>query len=125
MDGKGTGVAAFQLTDAEKGTLSYIDTFDAGENPSYLIANKEGTRMYAVNEMHDSESSITALSIDRDTGALIKLATQSCVGLAGCFLELDPSEQFVIAANYLSGTLGVLPVDEEGTVLICTITSLL
>ena len=68
-----------------------------------------------MNEMHDSESSVTALSIDKDSGALTKLGSESIRGLAGCFIELDPTEQYVIAANYLCGTLGVLPLDAEGT----------
>ena len=47
VDGKGTGVAAFQIKeeDESSGTLTPLGVFDAGHNPSYLIANKAGTRL--------------------------------------------------------------------------------
>lgn len=116
--------------DAQRGALSPRGTFSGIANPSFVIANTRGARaqvngliLYAVSETSaDDQSapgSVWALKVERadDSGpvTLSALNKQPCRGGLGCHLSLDRSGRWVLVANYGTGSAGVLPVREDGS----------
>ena len=53
-------------------------------------------------------------TIDQKTGALTLLNLESSVGEGPCHLIVDKEGKHVLAANYGSGSVVVLPIDEKG-----------
>jgi 6-phosphogluconolactonase (cycloisomerase 2 family) len=86
----------------------------AGTNPTYLVASKDGTRLYCANEAEPS--SVCAFAIDRTPGAelLTPLNTVSAEGLGACWVTLSPDEKFLLATNYTSGSVVSFPVTDSG-----------
>ena len=115
VDGKGEGIKSYRMSPVDGSLLPLCGGLatPAGPNPTFLVANRAGTRLYAVNECYDgTDSTVTALSIDRASGRLEVLGSAGTGGVAGCFVTLDASEQYVLAANYGSGSVAVIPTDE-------------
>lgn len=89
-------------------------------NPSFLVMNRAGDRLYAVSEVGDFEGTdgggVVGYAVGED-GVLTELGRAPTHGGAPCHLALDPSERFVVAANYSGGSASVLPIDQRGAPL--------
>jgi 6-phosphogluconolactonase len=87
-------------------------------SPSFLAINKDGTRLFAVNETGDSATdaagAVTSFSVDPATGALSLLSKTSSAGPAPCHLSLDKEEKNVLVANYWGGSVTIFPVQADG-----------
>lgn len=79
-------------------------------NPSYLVANTAATRLYTV---HGDQSEVTALEIRAD-GRLQALGTRSTHGRNPVHLALTWGGRHLLVANYATGTLCTLPIQEDG-----------
>jgi 6-phosphogluconolactonase len=104
--GTGDGIRAYRVN-AETGGWKLIQKIDGLVNPSWLLANREGTMLYALHADQDYASSF---KIDRETGQLTPLNRARTGGLNGVSAKLDPTEKFMVLANYGSGHVCVLPV---------------
>jgi 6-phosphogluconolactonase len=82
------------------------------ENPSFLITDRAGRCLYAVHSDGDRASSYR---IDPATGRLSLLNHQSTGGQNGVHLSIDPTGTLLVAANYASGTLALLPINSDGS----------
>ena len=80
-------------------------------NPSWLVANRAGTVLYA---LHADEDYASSYRIDRATGRLTPLNKAATGGRNGVSAKLDPTGKFLVVANYASGSVGVLPVAADG-----------
>lgn len=100
------------------GSLTYRGLAAESPSPSFLAISKDGRFVYAVNELGDyggaPTGSVTAFRRDPDSGALTPLNTVSSHGSYPCHICLSPAGRHAIVANYGSGTLAVLPVQEDG-----------
>ena len=86
-------------------------------NPSYLAISPNKKFVYAVSEAADAKNkggSIASFSFNNITGALNLLNQQPSNGNNPCYVSADKSGRWVIAGNYSSGTLAVLPVFKNG-----------
>ncbi len=87
-------------------------------NPSFIVLSSDGRRLYAVNEAVSFEGrpggGVSAFSRHPGTGELTLLNTRSSGGVEPAHLELGPSERFVLVANYGSGSIAVLAVEDDG-----------
>ena len=88
-------------------------------NPSFLAIDRSRGRLFAVNETAEFEGkpggSVSAFSIDPETGNLRLLNRQSSHGTDPCHLTLDNTGRYVLAANYSGGNIAVLPVHDDGS----------
>jgi 6-phosphogluconolactonase len=88
------------------------------ENPSYLVIDAKRPLLFCVNETSNfggkPAGAVSSFSIDRDTGKLTLINQQSSLGTDPCHLTLDQTGKFLLAANYSSGSVVVIPVDENG-----------
>lgn len=110
---KGKGICLYQF-DTETGASEYLGVTEI-ENPSYLVADTEGDRVYAVTENEDNPSFANALSFDSHSGKLTILNRQKTKGAAPCNVTLSPDGKYVITANYAGGSISVFPVKEDGS----------
>ena len=104
--------------DARSGQLSAPELAVEATSPSFLAASPNGRFLYAVNEVSDfggkKAGAVSAFAIDRATGKLTALNTQSSVGAGPCHLIVDKAGKNVLVANYGGGSVAVLPVQKDG-----------
>lgn len=105
--------------DPVTGELKSVDAFKAGANPSFLALHPTGRYLYAVNESGVSAGqpggAVSAFSIDPQSGKLTLLNRQPSRGSGPCHLNVDRTGNFVLVANYGSGSLAVFPVSADGS----------
>lgn len=110
---RGDGISVFKC-DPSTGKLSLVQVVGELVNPSFLARNKAGNRLYVV---HGDCEDISAFKIDAASGQLEFLNRQSTEGKNPVHLALDPTEKFVVVSNHITGTLVVLPIAEDGSLL--------
>lgn len=116
VDGKGEGVYVYAMNN-ETGALTYKNVSESIISPSYLAVHPNGRFVYAVNEYDGGEesfASLTALSYHSEDHSLAFLNEVSSLGQYPCHLSIDNSGKFVMAANYVGGSVVVYPIEEEG-----------
>lgn len=108
---RGEGISVFAVSpDQQK--LERIQLLGNLANPSYLLLNRAGDRLYSV---HGDLEYVSTFSVDQKTGHLNFMQQQDCQGKNPVHLELDPTEQFLIVSNHWTSALAVLPVKADGT----------
>ena len=117
VHGKGQGI--YQLAmDAQTGELGKPALACRTTNPSFLAADPTGRWLYAVNELMNWRGrpggALSAFAIQPD-GSLRQINQRASGGAAPCYLSLDAAGQFLLAANYASGTVALLPVQPDGS----------
>jgi 6-phosphogluconolactonase len=115
--GNGRGIHLFRA-DRATGALTPAGVHEMGTSPSHLAVNAAGTRLYSANETDrqgkDKEGTVTAFAIDRADGSLKPLNTVRSGGAGPTYVSLHPAGKFLLVANYFGGSIGVLPVLEDG-----------
>jgi 6-phosphogluconolactonase len=116
---KGIYVSRFQATTGE---VSEPRLAAEIRNPSFLAVHPNHRFLYSVSEdplsvgpYNDKGSFINAYAIDRATGKLSLLNTVASGGTSTCYVSLDPSGKYLLAASFGSGTVTVLHVKEDGS----------
>jgi 6-phosphogluconolactonase len=89
-------------------------------NPSFLTVSPNNKFVYAVNENTDSTrftvgGNISAFSFDKTNGTLTEINKQPSGGKHPCYVAIDKTGRWVFAGNYSSGTVGLLAVNEDGS----------
>ena len=109
-EGGGTGVALATYA-PETGTVTGTGTITGVDNPSYLAVRPNGRTLYAVNEQQDGGVTAIALADDGDHRIL---GTRSTGGAGPTHLSVHPGGQWLLSANYTSGSVAVHPIDASG-----------
>src|SRR6266705_562214 len=68
--------------------------------------------LYAV---HADLDEVSAYAIDKQTGRITALNRQSCGGKNRVHLSIDPTGRWIVTANYTAGSVGVVPIEKDGT----------
>lgn len=116
VDGQGEGIYIYQM-DPQTGLLTHQGTVLGVINPSYLAVAEVANLLFAVNELAraDEESGfVSAFAIDPQTRQLTFLNQQPSAGVAPCHVSTTAGGNFALAANYMTGTVSVLPVAADG-----------
>lgn len=115
--GESRGIYTFRF-DPVTGALHATGQVAEVEHPSYLAIHPGGRLLYAVNETGQFAGNpgggVSAFAIDAATGALSLLNQERSHGAAPCYVCVDPTGRCVLVANYSSGNVAVLPVEEDG-----------
>jgi 6-phosphogluconolactonase len=113
---KGIYVYSFQPS---TGKLDSIGLAAETPNPTFLAVHPNHKYLYAANEIGkykgENTGSISAFRIDAANGKLMPLNTVSSHGNGPCYVTVDRSGKFVLAANYGGGTVSVLPISADGS----------
>src|SRR6201999_727860 len=104
--------------DRDSGALKAAGVVEMGTSPSCLVLNSAGTRLYSANETDrfgdKKEGTVSAFAVDPHDGGLKLLNTVRSAGVGPTYISLHPSGRFLLVANYLSGSIAVIPVLEDG-----------
>jgi len=111
------GIYAFRFNQVT-GALTSIGLVAETPSPSWLVTSPSGQFLYAANETDDVDADksggVSAFRIDRATGGLTTLNSQSSRGAHPCHLAVDRTGTHVVVANYTGGNLAVLPIAADG-----------
>lgn len=98
--------------DPTQGKLTYEAGYAGVGNPSYLIANRAGTRLYAVSEA--KRGVVHAFRIDAATGDPEPFGEAETGGGSPCHLDLSADERLLFVSNYMGGNAVAFRLDAEG-----------
>ncbi|MBB4401797.1 MULTISPECIES: lactonase family protein [Rhizobium/Agrobacterium group] len=81
------------------------------ENPSFLAFDRTGQFLHTV---HGDSDRVTSFAIERSTGKLKPLGTQSTRGRNPVDLSFDPTNRYLVIANHVTSSIVLLPRLENG-----------
>lgn len=113
---RGEGISVFTVS-ADQQKLERIQLVGGLDNPSYLLLNKAGDRLYCV---HGDLEQVSTFKVDQKSGCLTLMQQQNCQGKNPVHLALDPDEKYLIVSNHWSSTLAVMPLNPDGTLAAVT-----
>jgi 6-phosphogluconolactonase len=118
VEGKGEGIYAFRV-DESSGALQAVGATAGVANPSYLAPDATGRFLYAVNELKvfggRPSGTVSAFAIGPADATLRALNTQLTHGTDPCHVAVHPQGKHVFVANFMSGSVCVLPVRDDGS----------
>jgi 6-phosphogluconolactonase len=111
------GIYGFQW-DTETGAFSGIHPVGETTNPSFLALHPSGRFLYAVNEdaAPSGTDRVTAFAVGDPVSSkpLRVLGSVSSGGSAPCHISIDSTGRWLFVANYLTGSIGVFPIQSDG-----------
>jgi 6-phosphogluconolactonase len=117
VDGQAEGILSCRY---EAGTIGPVRVLARTRNPSFLVLSSDGRRLYAVNETVEFEGQpgggVTAFARDPRSGDLSPLNTRPSGGVEPAHLELAPGGNFLLVANYRSGSVAVFRLEADGSI---------
>ena len=108
------GIYVYEF-DPDSGTLDYVSSVNSVVNPSFLVVHPNKKWLYSVGETGNPDGKVAAFSYDSTTKKLSFLNAVSSMGSAPCHISIDQSGKFALTANYNSGSVGVFPINADGT----------
>lgn len=118
LQGKGEGIYLYAF-DSATGSLEPQGLVARTINPSYLAIAPSGRFLYAVNELKEFEGAasgaVSAFAIEAESGGLTFLNQQATHGTDPCHLAVHPSGSHLLVANFMSGSVCVLPIRPDGS----------
>jgi 6-phosphogluconolactonase (cycloisomerase 2 family) len=108
--GHGGGINVYRV-DPTSGTWTHEQLLEI-VNPSFLTLDRAQRFLYSV---HADLEEISAYAIDKQNGRITVLNRQSCGGKNPVHLSIDPTGHWIVTANYSAGTVGVVPIEKDGT----------
>jgi len=107
----GEGLSVYAI-DAATGRWARIQLLSSVVNPGYLALDPRRPVLYAVQPVANE---VSAFAIDDRTGELTLINRQPSGGDDPSHLAIDPAGRFLVVANYVAGTVEVLPVGAAGS----------
>ena len=111
-NGRGNGINVYRV-DPLNGAWSHIQHVGGLENPALFTLTRDHTRLYCV---HGGRNLMSAFAVDK-AGMLTLLNQVDCQGNNPVDSALDPTERFLVIANYGTGAVAVIPVGDNGQLL--------
>jgi 6-phosphogluconolactonase len=108
--GHGGGINVYRV-DPASGAWTHEQLLEI-VNPSFLALDRAQRFLYSV---HADLDEVSAYAIDRESGHITALNRQSCGGKNPVHLSIDPTGRWIITANYSGGSVGVVPIEKDGT----------
>jgi len=108
--GHGGGINVYRVNPIS-GAWSHEQLLEIA-NPSFLALDRAQRFLYAV---HADLDEVSAYAIDKQNGRITALNRQSCGGKNPVHLSIDPTGRWIITANYGAGSVGVVPIEKDGT----------
>jgi 6-phosphogluconolactonase len=106
--------------DPASGRLALRGSAPVFPNPAFVAVHPTNGCVYAVNELGNFEGrpggGVTALQLDPLTGELTALNTTSSGGEDPCYISIEATGRYALVANYISGSVAILPIAEDGRI---------
>jgi 6-phosphogluconolactonase len=104
--------------DTQSGELTPKGLVAEVKSPSFLAVHPNRRFLYAVGEIFEFQGkkagAVSAFAIDPPTGKLTLLNQQPSGGQGPCHVIVEPTGKCALTANYTTGTVAVLPIDNQG-----------
>lgn len=115
--GKGKGLYRYDIdTVHSHANLIWVKT--GVPNPSYLDLSPSHKYLYSVNELKEFEGkksgAVSAFALDGENGKPRFLNSKPSLGTDPCHVVVAPSGKHILVANYMSGSVSVLPILSDG-----------
>ena len=113
----GRGICLFEMNPAT-GELSLIKLAAETASPSWLSFHPSGQYLYATNEVSDFDGkngSVSAFAINQVNGDLRLVNVVSSQGAGPAHMSVDAAGKYAFVANYLGGSIAVLPISPTGS----------
>lgn len=115
VDGKAKGIYIIKQN-IKTGALSITDSIEGPINPSYLVIHPTNKNIYAVNEIASATEKnigvVSAFHLDPKNNKYKLVNKVSSHGDAPCHISFDPTNQYVLIANYM-GTVSASPINAD------------
>jgi len=108
--GHGGGINVYRVNPTS-GAWTHEQLFEIA-NPSFLTLDPAQRFLYSV---HADLDEVSAYAIDKQNGHIAALNRQSCGGKNPVHLSIDPTGRWIVTANYSAGSVGVVPIEKDGT----------
>jgi 6-phosphogluconolactonase (cycloisomerase 2 family) len=109
-DGRGDGIHVYRIDPASE-AWTHLQHISGLENPSLFTLRSDSRVLYSV---HGGRTLVSAFAVDAPSGHLRLLNQMECGGTNPVDSALDPTERFLVVANYGSGNVAVLNVAADG-----------
>ena len=114
----GKGIYTFRFQPAT-GRLTPLALAAETSSPSFLAVHPNQRFLYAANEHEGPDqpgknNTVSAYAIDSTTGSLHFLNKVSCQGEGPAHIVIDKSGKFLLVLNYRSGSVALLPIQQDG-----------
>jgi 6-phosphogluconolactonase len=114
---KGRGIYRFPF-DSATGNAGRVELAAEAARPGFLAVHPNRRFLYSVNAVGEFQGSktgaVSAFALDAKSGELRLLNQEPSGGAGPCHLVVDAAGKNVLVANYGSGSVSCLPVDEGG-----------
>jgi 6-phosphogluconolactonase len=115
--GASRGIYRFEL-DLETGEPTTPVLAAEAPNPAFLALHPSGRVLYALSEVTELDGqrsgAVSAFALDPATGALAFMNRVPSGGPGPCHVTVDRAGRNVLVANYVGGSVAVLPVSADG-----------
>lgn len=112
------GIYAYRF-DTESGAMTRESVTTGIHNPSFVAIHPNRNYLYSVSETGQfngkPSGAVAAFAIDAETGSLTLLNQQASMGSGPCHVSVDGTGRYLLAANYGSGSVSILPIQEDGS----------
>ena len=102
------GIYTYSLVD--DGAIQLVGLAARSENPSFLAKSADQKFLLVVNE--NTEGTVSSFEIQKDSLAFIEKRPSG--GAHPCFVATN-DQNYVLTANYTSGTIGLLKINDSGS----------
>ena len=109
---KSDGIYIYKF-DSKTGTARLVSSVYT-ENPSFLAIPADGRHLYSVNENANGKGGVSAFTFDHENGTLKFINQQLTHGDDPCYLRIDPTNKWIVAANYTGGNFSIFPIHPDG-----------
>lgn len=110
--------------DRSKNTFEPIQTVTTQESPTFLAVHPSGKFLYSANRGplpgNKNGGSISAYSIDQESGKLALLNQKPSYGNGPCNIATDKTGKLLFISNYAEGNLIVFQLSADGSLGGCT-----
>ncbi|GAC1520901.1 MAG: lactonase family protein [Collimonas sp.] len=114
----GEGVYLFKV-DGQSGALSRVNLVSTLPNAAQLDLDAAGKTLYVASEVDNYNNSqhgvLAAYAVNRADGSLTLLNQQDAQGKNPVHVALTPKQNYLLAANYGSGSVASFPLAEDGS----------
>jgi 6-phosphogluconolactonase (cycloisomerase 2 family) len=101
--------------DGSAGNLELLTVADGVMNPAFLRWHPHLNVLYGCTESVKENGLVYAWSIHPDTGKLTEIGKADAGGTSTCYLFLDHDVSRMLLVNYWDATIGVLPLNSDGS----------
>ena len=109
--GHGEGLSVYHRS-RESDPWTLVELLKNIADPSFLIIDRAGRHLYSA---HGDGTQAASWQIDQTTGQLTLLNRQPTGGTNGVHLAIDATGRFLALANYATGSLALLPINQDGS----------